>query len=888
MLWRTNLQINIFIKNNGSNEKLKATIDSLIFQKKAKNYSVKIFIISNSLNYFEEEKDFEFLKKKNIDSFVFNVDEELDFYSRTILTLPENGISYFCESGDLFSKKFFVEIMKVSEKDWDICIFDCMKDPDSLEAIQRVNLNYDVNPNQIRISKTLFRNKAIVKYGIDKNYKEFALYNMLYRLLIDNEFILRLPRDVVAIKGIEGFTENKNDEKWYIYAFEKFYPELLEYCVKSKNNIPIFFQYIIYCELTKRFKENINTKNKHVIDDKVEKFFKICSKILSYISLDVMYNIYDVNKMYNPKPLRFVLTRFKYGQIPKITKEKDVEQKDINFLINEVVVDRLSVNKVFIDVLDITNDEVILECAGDFYYFDIENLKVHFNGKPYKFEETTRFAHTSYFGKTMIHQYTFRVVLPTTEFINKKNNIQFIFKYNTEEIPLEITSNKYTSKISSVPNSYCICNGFLIYKGEKDKSLIIKKAGKLSRFPKELKFLSQCAFAREHSRRMFIMRMLYWFTKPFFINKNIWITFDKLYKGGDCGEYLFKYIRNQKHKDVEIQYIMNRSSEDYYRLKKEGYKPIAFSSIKNKLYFMNSKVIMTTHVGVCGFNSFSKGNIKFVGDLLKFDVACIQHGLSVQDLPNDYNRLVNNFRRYYCASQNEIENLSRSIMGYEDKSLLKLTGIPRYDGLVSDDQKQILITPTWRNYIAMPPVMGSARPYNPNFVNTDYYKIYNKLINDPRLIETAKKNGYKIVYLLHPVTSSQIEDYEENESVVLLSAVGVNYEEILTQSSLMLTDYSGVQFDFAYMRKPVLYYHHPKLPPHYEEGGFFYKEQGFGEVYTEHECVVATLCNYMENGCKVDDYYIERINKFFGYNDLNSCKRIYEDMIEYLKEKDVI
>ena len=104
---------------------------------------------------------------------------------------------------------------------------------------------------------------------------------------------------------------------------------------------------------------------------------------------------------------------------------------------------------------------------------------------------------------------------------------------------------------------------------------------------------------------------------------------------------------------------------------------------------------------------------------------------------------------------------------------LRLTGIPRYDGLVNRDQKQILITPTWRAYIAMPAVMGNARPYSPEFKHTDYFKLYNRLITDEKLARTAREHGYRIVFLLHPVTSSQRRDYpEDTETVKLVTAPG--------------------------------------------------------------------------------------------------------------------
>ena len=245
-------------------------------------------------------------------------------------------------------------------------------------------------------------------------------------------------------------------------------------------------------------------------------------------------------------------------------------------------------------------------------------------------------------------------------------------------------------------------------------------------------------------------------------------------------------------------------------------------------------------------------------------------------------RRFNNIRGYFCASKYEIQNLSRPIYGYEDKSILKLTGIPRYDGLISDDKRQILITPTWRNYIAMPATAkNEQKGYYEGFKKTDYFKIYNRLLSDDKLIETARKTGYKLIYLLHPVVSAQISDYETRDGVEIIQASTVNYEKILKESSLMVTDYSGVQFDFAYMRKPLVYYHNPQIPPHYKESGFIYEKMAFGEICTNHDEIVNVLCDYMENNCKLKDFYRERQDDFFAYSDNNSCQRIYNIVKEY-------
>ena len=55
-----------------------------------------------------------------------------------------------------------------------------------------------------------------------------------------------------------------------------------------------------------------------------------------------------------------------------------------------------------------------------------------------------------------------------------------------------------------------------------------------------------------------------------------------------------------------------------------------------------------------------------------------------------------------------------------------------------------------------------------------------------------------MICLIHPTLISNKDDYDKNKYVKIYSAADVNYEDILTETKLMITDYSGVQYDFAY------------------------------------------------------------------------------------------
>ena len=114
----------------------------------------------------------------------------------------------------------------------------------------------------------------------------------------------------------------------------------------------------------------------------------------------------------------------------------------------------------------------------------------------------------------------------------------------------------------------------------------------------------------------------------------------------------------------------------------------------------------------------------------------------------------------------------------------------------------------------------------------------------------------------------------------------VTYKEVFATTDLMLTDFSSVVFDFAYLRKPIIYTHFDiqtmQSGGHtYSEGYFDYERDGFGEVTYDAKQTVDTIIEYIKNDCKPKEKYLERINKTFKYNDTECSKRIYE----HLKKK---
>lgn len=401
-------------------------------------------------------------------------------------------------------------------------------------------------------------------------------------------------------------------------------------------------------------------------------------------------------------------------------------------------------------------------------------------------------------------------------------------------------------------------------------------------------FLQLLESNKKRTFLVFLGRLAYWVTKPYFRNKKIWMFYDKIYKGGDSSEYLFKYASKQND-GIRKYYLIDKHVPDYKRLKKEGYKPLIRNSVMHKLVFFNANMMIVSNSTVFAFNDFPLYLSTYIRDIVDFHVVCVQHGLSVQKIAIAQNRLRDNTRLYYCASPYEIKNLSHPVYDYADYDALRLTGVPRYDGLVNNDQRQILLSPTWRMQSAMLVSRneGVQRDYNDHFKESSYYKVFNSLINDERLLSAAKKYGYRIAYVLHPIVASQADDFDKNDYVDIIPSTGdMSYEKMFCESSLMVTDYSGVQFDFAYMRKPLVYLHHNDIPQHYEEGTYHYDTMAFGEIVHTNDELIDLLVEYMKNDCRMKEVYRKRADDFFAFSDHNNCQRIYDDMIKY-QEKNI-
>lgn len=208
------------------------------------------------------------------------------------------------------------------------------------------------------------------------------------------------------------------------------------------------------------------------------------------------------------------------------------------------------------------------------------------------------------------------------------------------------------------------------------------------------------------------------------------------------------------------------------------------------------------------------------------------------------------------------------------EKVIQTLGFPRYDILSNENtKKQILIIPSWRNYY---------KDSKKLFLNSKYYQSLNNLLNNQKFIELAKKYGYEIVYKPHPNIEFNIKDSPEERFIDFVKiddqikySTKESYKQLFDESALMITDYSSVFFDFAYLKKPIIYYQ-PDDDYHYETTYFNWETMAFGEIISEETRFLEKIEEYLKNNCEMEDEYKTRVDKFFKFNDKNNSKRVYE------------
>lgn len=236
------------------------------------------------------------------------------------------------------------------------------------------------------------------------------------------------------------------------------------------------------------------------------------------------------------------------------------------------------------------------------------------------------------------------------------------------------------------------------------------------------------------------------------------------------------------------------------------------------------------------------------------------------------------FELFVCGAKPEYEYVKEKF-GYPENNV-KLLGFCRFDGLHNfvAEKNVILVMPTWRSYLVRSHSGIQRSELINQFVSTDYFKKWSEFLTSEKLNAMLSGSGCKIIFYPHRNMQIFLDKFKQlslSENIEIANPEELSVQQAMKNAACLITDYSSVFFDFAYMGKPVIFYQFDEeafRAYQYSQGYFDYHNNPLGKWSGNLDDCLCQLSNEINCGFEKSDSALE----FFEFYDGDNCKRNYE------------
>src|SRR5690606_29078156 len=135
---------------------------------------------------------------------------------------------------------------------------------------------------------------------------------------------------------------------------------------------------------------------------------------------------------------------------------------------------------------------------------------------------------------------------------------------------------------------------------------------------------------------------------------------------------------------------------------------------------------------------------------------------------------------------------------------------------------------------------GDEREINNNFMKTEYAIYWYEFIHSEYLKSLVEKYQYKVLFAPHMNIIPYLGQFKVPNYINtwVMSDQSESIQKLFKSSSILITDYSSVAFEMAYLEKPIIYFQFDKKTIFsgnhtYQKGYFEYERDGFGPIVEE-------------------------------------------------------
>ena len=334
----------------------------------------------------------------------------------------------------------------------------------------------------------------------------------------------------------------------------------------------------------------------------------------------------------------------------------------------------------------------------------------------------------------------------------------------------------------------------------------------------------------------------------------------------DNGYVFFKYLC-EKHPEIKSAYVISNESPDYPKVNKLG-DTIEYGSFRHYIALFKAKYLVSSHIMGFTPNPGFYIAISKRKDIFKKKKVFLQHGIT-KDYIEGLRYPNTKVDLFICGAKPEYNYIS-SRYNYPN-GVVKYTGLARFDKLNDvETRKEILLMPTWRKWV--------NSNTDEEFVKSEYFLRYQGLLSNKKLNVLLANNGYELVFYPHYEIQKFIHNFNAGEAVRIAKFSEYDVQDLLKRCEVLVTDYSSVYFDVAYMGKPIGFYQFDRnqfFESHYAHGYIEEGEIGY-LTYSEED-----LVNFIHL-CIRNEYDLEEVNsyrkEFFLYHDSKNCERIFREI----------
>jgi CDP-ribitol ribitolphosphotransferase len=260
------------------------------------------------------------------------------------------------------------------------------------------------------------------------------------------------------------------------------------------------------------------------------------------------------------------------------------------------------------------------------------------------------------------------------------------------------------------------------------------------------------------------------------------ICFDRINKADDNAEVMYQQLIDYGF--TNVYFVIGAHSSDYQRLCDLNYNLVDYGSELFKSIYIHADFIFSSS---CDNEIINYQGLRF-DKQLKFTTKFIflQHGVITDDMSN---WLVDKRFDYIVASTVDEYQFFTNDCNIIPTQILPV-GMPRFSRLVSNKTKMILIAPTWRSYLN-----------EETFLTSNFFLSWSRLLN-----EVVNRFDDEINFVIHPMFSQYVKYFELHPKINVICGNNANYNQLISNARLLITDYSSIFMDFKYLKKDIYFY----------------------------------------------------------------------------------